>query len=69
MSCDPASERRGEFPLLSFLLEDLRNAKMEEERGTDGVDPEEEVSEKASAHSYRRYVCCIVSSLCLINYY
>jgi len=37
-----------------FFFDDPRNASMDEEWGTDGVDPDEQVREKASAHSYRR---------------
>jgi hypothetical protein len=46
--------------LLSF---DLRNANIEEECGTDGVDPEEQDNENASAHSYLRYVCCMIEDI------
>lgn len=36
---------------------------MDDECGADGVEPEEHDKEKASAHSYRRYVGCIVGEL------
>lgn len=36
-----------------------RNARMDDEFGAEGVEPEEHEREKASAHSYRRYVGCI----------
>ena len=38
-----------------LLLDDVwRKDSIDDECGTDGVDPEEHVREKASAHSYRR---------------
>ena len=58
MSCDPAIERMGQLSLLLFvavllllLLLDPMKESMEEEWGTEGVEPEEHVREKASAHS------------------
>ena len=41
---------------------------MDDEWGTDGVDPDEQVRENASAHSYRRYVCCMVMMIVWLFY-
>jgi hypothetical protein len=55
-------ERRGQFRGVFLFSSDgePRNDSIDDECGTDGVEPEEDVRENASAHSYRRYVSCIV---------